>query len=108
MSGNNAFNPPAEHHERHYISDGNVVLSAVSQDKTRAVVFRVHKSLLTEQSEVFESMFAVPQGDGESDGHVESYEGLPLVRMPDTAEEVGELLNALRDPLYVAIPLTYS
>jgi len=108
MCGNNAFSPPAEHHERHYISDGNVVLSAVSQDKTRTVVFRVHKSLLTEQSEVFESMFAVPQGDGESDGHVESYEGLPLVHMPDTAEEVEELLNALRDPLAFCEQTTFS
>lgn len=38
-------------------------------------------------------MFDLPQEDG-----AELNEGLPLVRMPDTAEQVDALLNALRDP----------
>ncbi len=49
------------------------------------------------QSEVFASMFELPQGDG--DVQVELYEGLPLVRLQDTSEEVCALLDALRNPL---------
>ncbi len=45
-------------------------------------------------------MFTLPLGEEDSD--VESYEGCPLVRLPDAAEEVEALLNALRDPLCVA------
>ncbi len=91
-------NPEATTHldANHWVSDGNVVLSAISSDKSRTVLFRTHKSLLSDQSEVFETMFGLPQ-DQES-VEADSYESLPLVRMPDTAEQVEALLNALRDP----------
>jgi len=96
------FDPPAEHHPKLWVSDGNVVLSAVSLDKTRTILFRVHKSMLSDQSEVFASMFAMPQGQENEGNLMEMYEGLPLVRLPDSAEELDALVNALRDtfPLY--------
>lgn len=56
-------------------------------------------SLLSDQSEVFASMFKLPQGD--EDGRMDVYEGMPLVRLPDTSEEVCALLDALRNPLCV-------
>lgn len=98
---NATFDPPALRHERYWMSSGDVVLCAISQDKIRTILFRVLKSLLSEQSEVFESMFSLPlaQVDADSDNSVDFYDTLPLLRLPDTAEEVGELLNALRDPL---------
>jgi len=89
------FDPPATHHDKHWISDGNIVLSAVTAQKDSTLLFRVHKSLLSDQSEVFASMFELPQGEG--NGREELYEGLPLVRLHDTSEEVCALLNALRD-----------
>ncbi len=95
--------PPVAHHERHWVSDGNVVLSADSAQKTSTLLFRVHKSLLSEQSEVFASMFEIPQGEHVGDSQVDLYEGLPLVRLPDTSEEVCAVLDALRNPLCVLI-----
>ncbi len=96
-----AFLYPSEHHEQHWISDGNIVLSATTQDTTRTILFRVHKSILSDQSDVFATMFGLPQG--QRDGDIELYDGLPLVRLPDAAEEVEGLLNALRDPLCVTL-----
>lgn len=99
------FEAPATPHERHWVSDGNVVLCAVSTDKSPASLFRVHKSLLSGHSEVFASMFEIPQCDSENGGRcqVELYEGLPVVRLSDTEEEVCALLDALRNPLYVVM-----
>ncbi len=91
------FVPPATYHEKHWVSDGNIVLSAVSAQKEATILYRVHRSLLSDQSEVFTSMFELPQGEGNS--QVELYNGLPLVRLPDTAEEVCALLDALRNSL---------
>ena len=82
-------------HEDLWISDGNVVLSAVSLDGTRTTLFRVHRSLLSKHSEVFTSMFNIPQGRGAS----ELYEGIPLVRLPDASEDVESLFSILHDPL---------
>ncbi len=50
-------------------------------------------------------MFELLQPEGDEDGQKDFYEGLPLVRLPDSAEEVCALLNALRDPMYVATNL---
>ncbi|KLO16513.1 hypothetical protein SCHPADRAFT_848101 [Schizopora paradoxa] len=98
------FDPPGVRHERHWTPSGSVILCAISQARTRSVLFRVHKSLLIEQSEVFESMFDIPQGDSKSTENAEYYDRAPLVRLPDTAEEVSGLLNALRDPLTLCEP----
>ncbi|KLO13576.1 hypothetical protein SCHPADRAFT_355239 [Schizopora paradoxa] len=93
---------PVVRNEQHWISDGNVVLSANDANGSQTVLFRVHKSLLSDESEVFESMFSIPVGEG--DTHFEKYEGLPLVRLQDSAEDVESLLNALRDPLTFCCP----
>ncbi|KLO13575.1 hypothetical protein SCHPADRAFT_940240 [Schizopora paradoxa] len=94
-----SFHPAATHHPKFWISDGNVVLSAVSMDKEQTVLFRIHKSMLSDQSEVFASMFALSQtqDDGGIIADLETYEGLPLVRLHDAAEDLDALLNALQD-----------
>ncbi len=51
-------------------------------------------------------MFSIPQGN--DDRLTEVYEGLPLVRLPDSAEEVEALLNAIYDPLYVTYLLVQA
>ncbi|KLO13577.1 hypothetical protein SCHPADRAFT_873836 [Schizopora paradoxa] len=90
------FDPPEERHDTLYFSDGNVVLSATNADKSSTILFCIHRSSLTRRSEVFESMFTLPGAEGETTS--EKYEDLPLVRMPDSAEEVEALLNAIYDP----------
>lgn len=91
-----SFDPSEERHDDLWFSDGNIVLSAVSDDRTNTILFCIHRSSLTRQSEIFESMFDMPQGEG--GGLAEVYEEAPLVRLPDSAEEVEELLNAIYDP----------
>lgn len=95
----NDLSPPAKHHEKHWVSDGNVVLGAVDSGKTTTTLFRIHRSLLSDQSEVFACMFSLPQGEGNF--QIESYEGLPLVRLHDTSEDLTALLDVLRDSLCV-------
>ncbi|KLO13579.1 hypothetical protein SCHPADRAFT_355310 [Schizopora paradoxa] len=92
---------PEKRHDTLWFSDGNIVLSAVESSTGDTIVFCIHKSSLARQSKVFESMFELPQGADTGDGVVEAYGGLnlPLVRVPDAAEDVEALLNALHDPL---------
>lgn len=89
-------------HGKHWLSDGNIVLSATTANGAKTVFFRIHRSLLSDESEVFASMFSLPSEEGDLEGeerHVETYEGIPLVRLPDSSEDVESLLNSLRDPL---------
>ena len=79
------------------MTDGSVVLGAVDSEKTTTILFRVRRTLLTDQSEVFASMFSLPQGEGNC--QTDCYDGLPFVQLHDTAEEVVALLDVLRDPL---------
>ena len=76
--------------------DGNIVLSAVDAATTRTILFRVHMSSLASRSRVFNSMLSLPQG--EDDEQTEVHEGSPLVRLPDSAEDVEALLRAIYDP----------
>ncbi|TFY59748.1 hypothetical protein EVG20_g7671 [Dentipellis fragilis] len=59
------------------------------------VVFRVHKSILARSSSVFDDMFSLSAGEA-----MELYDGVPLVRMPDTGEDLESFLQYLYcDPL---------
>ena len=100
--------------------DGNVILSASESTATRglctahvitlgedrvnsstSVLFRVHKGVLARYSAVFREMFNAEDGERNSEGlsHGEDlFEGIPLVRMQDSCEEVQALLEALYDP----------
>ena len=100
--------------------DGNVVLSASDATVTRglcethiitlnsdrinsttSVLFRVHKGVLSRSSVVFRNMFN-PENTTESSlisiNNEDLFEGLPLVRLQDSREEVQALLEALYDP----------
>ena len=120
---------PAEEWKRHdvWFVDGNVLLSAVSMPGTERgrwkyndnteregvkrvkYFFRVHKSVLCRQSEVFRDMFNSPttRGDilgssGELDGNDKDYADLPLVALHDSAEEVSIFLKTVYEPLLVS------
>ncbi|KLO13584.1 hypothetical protein SCHPADRAFT_928429 [Schizopora paradoxa] len=87
---------PVRRHEKHWVPDGSVVIGAVDSKNRTTTLFQVHRTLLTDQSEVFASMFSLPQGEGNC--QTDYYDGLPYVLLPDTSEEVVALLNVLRDP----------
>lgn len=76
-----------ENHQSLYLLDGNIVLFAPRAPNTY-MVFRVHQSMLSRISPVFESMFALCSHKAE-----EKYDGVPLIHMPDRADEVEKLLS---------------
>jgi hypothetical protein len=69
-----------------WLEDGNIVLQAENTQ------FRVHKSILTAHSDVFRDMFMMPQPPITSGDMVD---GCSIVVMPDSAGDIGALLNAM-------------
>lgn len=66
-----------------WFDDGNIVLQA------EQTLFRVFKSVLGRESSVFADMLSLP---GRS---AELYEGIPLVHMPDSAEDMTLFLSVI-------------
>lgn len=108
---------PSHEPEKHvslYLDDGNIVLAARTEVgdpavPARTVLFRVHKSVLKRQSSVFSDMLTLPEGtDGEAHTNSTMEGGVPIVSMPDSAEDIEALLEVLYDPLYVAILFLYE
>lgn len=86
-------------HPTLYFPDGNIVITAVNLEGNE-VLFRIFKSVLSVQSPVFEHMFSTPQAASSSTFDPnEWYEGVPLVRMPDTLADIERILKVLFDPL---------
>lgn len=98
MSVNSGANPSAvietQHHPRLYFPDGDVVLSASNPRRTNVVLLmRVHRLMLSHHSVVFSDMFSLPPVPEIND----MYDGAPLVRMPDAAEDLAKVVEALYD-----------
>lgn len=60
-------------------------------------LFRVHQTILANHSEVFASLFEVPQPAGEF-----SLEGCPIVVLHDNENDFEDLLHAVYNPSYVS------
>ncbi|THH02367.1 hypothetical protein EW026_g487 [Hermanssonia centrifuga] len=75
-----------------WFNDGSVVLEA---EKT---VFKVYGGILSQHSgsPVFGDMFSFPQPD-EHDKDAETYDGRPLIHIPDSAHDLHHFLKALHD-----------
>ncbi|KAI1786070.1 hypothetical protein LXA43DRAFT_1111894 [Ganoderma leucocontextum] len=69
---------------RYWLEDGNVVLIAGE------TAFRIYKSLLARQSEVFRDMFSASDLDAGP-----MFDGCPAVHLSDSAEDLRALLQAL-------------
>ena len=69
-----------------WLEDGNVILVA---EKT---AFKVHRSILARNSEIFHDLFELPQPVDE-----ETFEGCPIVHLPDSKEDVEYMLAGLCD-----------
>ncbi|CAL1713270.1 unnamed protein product [Somion occarium] len=80
---------PASRRGDPWFDDGNIVL--LSEDSS--VAFKVHRDFLSRHSEVFKSMFELPQSSSEG----EVLEGCQVVRMYDLPGELSNLIKALYD-----------
>ncbi|KZT25476.1 hypothetical protein NEOLEDRAFT_1065077 [Neolentinus lepideus HHB14362 ss-1] len=76
-------------HDSLYMHDGNIVLSTPNASGT-VILFRVHQSILARISTVFADMLRLP-----TNGANEVYDGVPLVQMPDAAEDLESLLKVV-------------
>lgn len=65
-----------------WLDDGNIVLVA------GGVAFRVHQSILSQNSEVFRDIFTLPQPID-----AEKYEGRPVVHLTDSASDLVHILT---------------
>lgn len=79
-----------------WVSDGNVILTAKGPSEVLHG-FKCHKSTLAKNSEVFSTMFPLTQPED-----ADEYEGLPVVHLTDTPEDVKALLMMLYDPMKYA------
>lgn len=83
-----------------WMADGNVVLGVADSDEDKegvVHVFKCHMSILTKQSPVFASLFALPQ-PADSAEAAERYDGVPLVMLHDPYPALKGLLKMLYDP----------
>lgn len=91
-----------QRHSSLYLADGNICLSAASSrfiapvdgaaepTQPAGLLFRVHRSVLALHSPVFRDMFGIPDMSGAN----ETYDGISLVQMPDSAEDLEGPLKA--------------
>src|SRR6266478_3590460 len=97
--------PTLTKHADLWFCDGSVILQAES------TLFRVHKSQLSRRSTVFSDMFTLAQPPVMSTHATladETYEGCPVVKLYDSAEDVANLLLALYDGPFVPGLLFHS
>ncbi|KAI5117812.1 hypothetical protein M0805_004572 [Coniferiporia weirii] len=89
--------------ERFWLSDGNIILSVrldtpTKSSEPRFILYRIHKSALARHSEVFEHMFSASASSAGENAVNETYDGLPVIEMPDSREHVCSLLEVLYEP----------
>jgi len=82
-------------HKSLYITDGNIVLLA-PQSPNHYIAFRLHRSILSKISMVFEDLFSIPPVD-----EMEMYEGVPLVYMMDGSDALQSVLQLVYNDMYV-------
>ena len=82
-------------HDRLYFEDGNLVIRSSEDVERKATLFRVHKGVLALNSSVFAGMFTLPDAGRDVQ---ESYDGVPLVKLTDSAKDLEGLLSVLYDP----------
>ena len=78
-----------------YFNDGNITLLA-PQTQNHYIAFRVHRSMLSKISPVFEGLFLLPPVD-----EMEMHEGVPLVYTTDRADALQGVLRLVYHDVYV-------
>jgi len=87
LSGSTSQSTPR--HAEFWFTDGSIVLII------EGTAFRIHKSILSKQSDVFSDLFTVPQPQ---DG-TETMDGCPVVHLPDALPDFIDVMKALYHPL---------
>ncbi|KDR77427.1 hypothetical protein GALMADRAFT_245620 [Galerina marginata CBS 339.88] len=92
--GDGTHSVVAQQHPKFWFEDGNVILQAGSMQ------FKVHRSVLSSQSQIFKDMFSLPQPVRSSiaDANTQS---CPTVVLHDTPNEIENLISLLYDTLRV-------
>lgn len=100
-------------HKRRRIEDSSSLDGSITFSSSKRIMFRVHKSVHSMHSPVFNDMFTLPdtaacselvgrqaESVNSTSGSVnETYEGVPVVELPDTVEQVEQLLSIFYNPL---------
>ncbi|KLO13613.1 hypothetical protein SCHPADRAFT_827738 [Schizopora paradoxa] len=93
-------NGDGERHPSLWLEDGNIIISAKSSETQKLVLFRVHKSILSRQSDVFAGLFSLPDTlENYHDGGSGGVNDVPIVHLQDDAEGITDLLNITYNPL---------
>jgi hypothetical protein len=87
--------PPASRGDP-WFEDGNIILLVEDDDHRMLKAFKIHRGVLARQSEVFETMFDIPQPAPGLDS-IEQVDGCPIVRMYDLPNELSDIIKALYD-----------
>ncbi|KIP05783.1 hypothetical protein PHLGIDRAFT_486230 [Phlebiopsis gigantea 11061_1 CR5-6] len=85
---NNPFRVPTQRHPTLYIPSGDIILSSEREDMINLV--RVHRATLSYHSPAFQDLFALPPTSVN-----ETYDGVPVVEMQDSFEELAAFLEVL-------------
>lgn len=73
------------------MDDSSTARAGDTQSQPTGLIFRVHRFTLSLHSPVFRDIFALPDG---GTGVNETYDGVVLVHMPDSAEDLEQLVEA--------------
>ena len=90
------FTIPPANRDDPWFEDGNIVLLVEDDNHRLLKAFKVHRGVLARQSEIFETMFDIPQPPPGLDP-IEQINGCPVVRMYDLPNELSDLIKALYD-----------
>ncbi|KAI0061694.1 hypothetical protein BV25DRAFT_1907920 [Artomyces pyxidatus] len=95
---NNSLTTPLNRRGDPWFEDGNIILfidGEEANDPESSIAFKVHRGVLSRQSEVFQTMFDIPPPT--SGDEIEMLDGCPMVRMYDIPIELSNLIKALYD-----------
>ncbi|KAI0791180.1 hypothetical protein C8Q75DRAFT_715554, partial [Abortiporus biennis] len=84
-------------HPKFYFPSGDIIISCLSSVQT--VQFKVDKVILSRHSPIFRDMFAIPLPPSP-----DMIDGVHVLHLSDSAEDVAGLLDALYNPLALAFP----
>jgi len=84
--------PPFQKHPSLYFKDGDIDIRCPSE-LGPPIMFRVDKVFLSRHSPIFRDMLSLPLTP-----QIETHDGAPLVDIPDDAQDMEGLLNAVYNP----------
>ena len=76
-----------------------------SATTTRRILFKVHKSVLASASKVFADMLELAGGTNASS---DTHDGVPLVFMPDAAEDIEVLIDTMYGASFTRLYVLYN